>query len=38
MDSITQPLRDEHRELLPKIERIRRVADSVGLVPTEVPA
>jgi iron-sulfur cluster repair protein YtfE (RIC family) len=36
MDTITQPLRDEHRELLPKIERIRRVADAVGLVPTEI--
>jgi len=36
MDSITQPLREEHKELLPRIERIRRVADSVGLVPTEV--
>ncbi len=33
MDTITEPLRAEHRELLPKIERIRRVADSVGLVP-----
>jgi iron-sulfur cluster repair protein YtfE (RIC family) len=33
MDTITEPLRAEHRELMPKIERIRRVADSVGLVP-----
>lgn len=36
MNTITEPLRDEHRELLPRIERIRRVADSVGLVPPEV--
>lgn len=33
MHTITEPLREEHRELLPRIERIRRVADSVGLVP-----
>ena len=33
MHTITEPLREEHRELLPKIERIRRVADSVGMVP-----
>jgi iron-sulfur cluster repair protein YtfE (RIC family) len=36
MDTLTQPLRDEHRDLLPKIERIRRVADSIGVVPVEV--
>ena len=36
METVTQPLRDEHHELLPSIERIRRVADAVGLVPTEV--
>jgi len=36
MDTITGPLRAEHRGLLPRIERIRRVADSVGLVPIEV--
>jgi len=36
MDSVTQPLRDEHKELLPQIERVRRVADSIGVVPTEV--
>jgi iron-sulfur cluster repair protein YtfE (RIC family) len=36
MDTITQPVRDEHRELLPKIERIRRVADSIGVVPLAV--
>jgi iron-sulfur cluster repair protein YtfE (RIC family) len=33
METITQPIRDEHRELLPKVERIRRVADSIGVVP-----
>jgi len=36
VDTITQPLREEHRELLPEIERIRRVADAVGLVPAAV--
>jgi iron-sulfur cluster repair protein YtfE (RIC family) len=36
METATQPLRDEHHELLPSIERIRRVADAVGLVPAEV--
>lgn len=35
MHTITEPLRAEHRELLPRIERIRRVADSVGMVPVE---
>ncbi len=35
MYTITEPLREEHKELLPKIERIRRVADAVGLVPLE---
>ncbi len=29
--SVMQPLRDEHAELLPHIEAIRRVADVVGL-------
>lgn len=33
LDSITEPLREEHRELLPKIEEIRRVADAVGILP-----
>lgn len=35
MKRLTQPLRDEHRELLPEVETIRRVADSVGDVPIE---
>lgn len=29
--SVMQPLRDEHAELLPDIEAIRRVADAVGV-------
>ena len=33
MSQITQPLRDEHKELLPHIKQIRTVADSVGTVP-----
>lgn len=36
LDSITEPLREEHRELLPKIEELQRVADAVGVLP--VPA
>jgi iron-sulfur cluster repair protein YtfE (RIC family) len=31
----TQPLRDEHRELLPHIEQLRTIADSVGVVSAE---
>jgi hemerythrin-like domain-containing protein len=34
--STMQPLRDEHRELLPHIEEIRVVADGVGAVPPDV--
>lgn len=30
--SVMQPLRDEHRELLPQVERLREVADTVGEV------
>jgi hypothetical protein len=30
MSNVTQPLRDEHRELLPHIERLRALADSIG--------
>jgi iron-sulfur cluster repair protein YtfE (RIC family) len=29
MKTLTQPLRDEHKELLPHIERIREVADNI---------
>ena len=35
MKSLTQPLRDEHKELIPHIEQIRDVADSIPGVPTE---
>ncbi len=34
--STMQPLRDEHRELLPNIEEIRVVADGVGAVTPDV--
>lgn len=34
--STMQPLRDEHRELLPHIEEIRVVADGVGAVTPDV--
>ena len=30
MPSLTQPLREEHQELVPQIERLRTVADLVG--------
>jgi iron-sulfur cluster repair protein YtfE (RIC family) len=34
---LTQPLRDEHRELLPHIEELRAVADSIGAaLPSQV--
>lgn len=33
MQTIMQPLRDEHRDLRPMIERIRHVADAVGVMP-----
>jgi iron-sulfur cluster repair protein YtfE (RIC family) len=32
MTTLLQPLRDEHKEMLPQIEHIRTVADSVGEV------
>jgi iron-sulfur cluster repair protein YtfE (RIC family) len=35
MPGVTQPLRDEHQDLLPHIEEIRTVADAVGDVPVE---
>ena len=31
----TQPLRDEHKELLPHIERLRTMADAIGTAPLE---
>ncbi len=33
MTSRTQPRRNEHQELLPRIERLRTVADAIGAVP-----
>jgi iron-sulfur cluster repair protein YtfE (RIC family) len=35
MATITQPLRDEHKELVPHIEMLRMVADSIGTAPEE---
>jgi iron-sulfur cluster repair protein YtfE (RIC family) len=32
---LTQPLRDEHKELIPHIEQLRAVADAVGSVSAE---
>lgn len=37
MDTITQPLRDEHAELLPRVESLRAAADHVGdVAPSEL--
>jgi hemerythrin-like domain-containing protein len=33
--TVTQPLRDEHKELVPHIETLRTVGDSVGQAPIE---
>jgi hemerythrin-like domain-containing protein len=33
MEALTQPLRDEHKELLPHIEMLRVVADQIGTTP-----
>lgn len=30
MKTLTQPLRDEHKELFPQVDRIRQVADLIG--------
>jgi iron-sulfur cluster repair protein YtfE (RIC family) len=35
MNTLTQPLRDEHKELIPHIEQIREVADSIPEAPLE---
>jgi iron-sulfur cluster repair protein YtfE (RIC family) len=35
MITLTQPLRDEHKELLPHIELLRTVADAIGEAPFE---
>lgn len=36
MSQLTQPLHEEHQELLPHIEQIQTVADAVGSVPLAV--
>jgi hemerythrin-like domain-containing protein len=33
MANLTQPLRDEHKELLPEIEVLQQVADMIGTAP-----
>ena len=33
MANLTQPLREEHKELLPHIEAIRQAADAIGEMP-----
>ena len=33
MKTLTQPLRDEHKELFPHVERIRQVAELIGEMP-----
>lgn len=35
MNALTQPLRDEHKELIPHIEKILEVADSIPEAPVE---
>jgi iron-sulfur cluster repair protein YtfE (RIC family) len=35
MSQLTQPLRDEHRELRPHVEQLRAAADMVGEAPLE---
>lgn len=36
MATVTQPLRDEHKDLLPEMESLRRAADAVGEAPLEM--
>ncbi len=33
METLTQPLREEHKELMPHIEMLRVVADQIGTMP-----
>ncbi len=33
MNALTQPLRDEHKELFPHVDRIRQVAELIGEAP-----
>jgi iron-sulfur cluster repair protein YtfE (RIC family) len=35
MNTLTQPLRDEHKELIPHIENILKVADNISDIPPE---
>lgn len=35
MSSVTEPLREEHRDLLPRIEAIRSAGDAIGLASPE---
>ena len=35
MNTLTQPLREEHKELIPHIEKILEVADSIPDAPLE---
>lgn len=36
MSTVTQPLREEHRELFPHVEELRAAADAVGQAPPDV--
>jgi iron-sulfur cluster repair protein YtfE (RIC family) len=37
MNTLTQPLRDEHKELIPHIENILKVADNIsGMLPEQI--
>jgi iron-sulfur cluster repair protein YtfE (RIC family) len=36
MSQLTQPLRDEHKELLPHMKQLQTVADSIGIIPVSV--
>jgi hemerythrin-like domain-containing protein len=33
MNTLTQPLRDEHKELFPDVDRIREIAEKIGEAP-----
>lgn len=35
MNTLTQPLRDEHKELFPSVDRIRQVAELIGEASTD---
>ncbi len=35
MNTLTQPLRDEHKELFPHVDRIRQVAELIGEAPVD---